>query len=271
MHTTEEAWIAILDAMTRGRPLTGTAQPPESAGGSDLLRLFAPLCPGREGWVIGQMGQSLDGRIATSSGASRYINGDDGLTHLHRLRAVSDAVVVGAGTAIEDNPRLTVRRVSGHQPVRVVVDRRDRLPRTHHLLADGAAPTLHLVAGEDVPDGPRPCPEVGVTRVACLDPERETIDPERVLLALQAFGLRRVFVEGGGRTVSAFLTGGRLDRLHVIVAPMIIGSGYPAFTLPAVERLGEAIWPASRVVNLGSDVLFDLDLRRAGPSERALE
>jgi hypothetical protein len=81
-----------------------------------LLTTFLPLCrhlpESAEPIVVGQMGQSLDGRIATVTGASKYINGEGGLLHLHRLRAVCDAVVVGAGTASEDNPRLTVRLAS---------------------------------------------------------------------------------------------------------------------------------------------------------------
>ena len=72
--------------------------------------------------VVGQIGQSLDGRIATPKGHSHYVNGDDGLAHLHRLRALVDAVVVGIGTVLADDPQLTVRRVSGPHPARVVID-----------------------------------------------------------------------------------------------------------------------------------------------------
>ena len=271
MQTIDQLWERVLDAKARGSALPEFTEGGMSAHAQQLLEVFQPLCADDKGWVVGQLGQSLDGRIATPSGASRYINGDDGLVHLHRLRAVADAVVVGAGTAIEDNPRLTVRHVAGRQPVRVVVDRRDRLPWDHHLLVDGAAPTLHLVAGDAMPDKARPCPEHGVIRIPCLDPERVTIDPVRVLSVLACFGLQNVFVEGGGRTVSAFLDAGLLDRLHVLVAPMIIGSGYPAFTLPEIDHLRDAIRPKARVVNLGSDVLFDLDLSGSETPDQAQE
>ena len=271
MRTIEQAWEKILDARARAQTLPEPAAGEQESAETELLSVFRPLCVGGFGWVVGQLGQSLDGRIATPSGASRYINGDNGLTHLHRLRAVADAVVVGAGTALEDNPRLTVRRVTGRQPVRVVVDRRDRLPRNHHLLADGDAPTLHLVAGDSIPEGRRSRPESGVTRIPCLDPDRVTIDPDRVLAVLACFDLACVFVEGGGHTVSAFLTAGRLDRLHVMVAPMIIGSGYPAFTLPEIDLLHDAIRPEARVFNLGSDVLFDLDLTGSGTAHQRPE
>ena len=93
------------------------------------LNVFGPLRKGTvdDLVIVGQIGQSLDGRIATESGHSKYINGPAGLVHLHRLRALMDAVVVGVGTAIADDPQLTVRRVAGPQPARVVIDPKGRL------------------------------------------------------------------------------------------------------------------------------------------------
>ena len=113
-----DSWASVPEAFRAGRPLP---EPWEE--------LFGPLRRGAvdDLVVVGQIGQSLDGRIATVSGHSHYINGTDGLDHLHRLRAMLDAVVVGIGTAIQDNPQLTVRRVSGPNPARVVIDPRGRL------------------------------------------------------------------------------------------------------------------------------------------------
>lgn len=226
-----------------------------------LLTTFLPLCrylPESAGpIVVGQMGQSLDGRIATVTGASKYINGEGGLLHLHRLRAVCDAVVVGAGTASEDNPRLTVRLASGPNPVRVVIDRHKRVPESHSIFTDEQSPTLRLVAGEYTA-GEKLLPRSGVLEVPCLGDEEQT-RPGHILEVLADFGLRRVFVEGGGLTVSGFLTAGLLDHLHVMVAPMIIGSGRPAFSLPEIEKLDSALRPSANMVDLGSDMLFDLD------------
>ena len=89
--------------------------------------------------------------------------------------------------------------------------------------------------------------------------------PERILQVLQDFGLRKIFIEGGGVTVSSFLKAGLLDRLHVMVAPMIIGSGRPAFSLPEIDQLDEALRPKAQLVNLGSDMLFDLAFDTAIP------
>lgn len=234
---------------------------PADSEARKLFNTFLPLCrylPESAGpIVVGQMGQSLDGRIATVTGASKYINGEGGLLHLHRLRAVCDAVVVGAGTASEDNPRLTVRLASGPNPVRVVIDRHRRVPQTHDIFTDEQSPTLRLVAGDYEP-GEKLLPRRGVLEVPCLGDEEQT-RPARILEVLADFGLRRVFIEGGGLTVSGFLTAGLLDHLHVMVAPMIIGSGRPAFSLPEIEKLDSALRPSANMVDLGSDMLFDLD------------
>ncbi|MBN8238043.1 RibD family protein [Marinobacter nauticus] len=281
---TDNAWDLVLSAINRSNitlPVPGTDQPavkingkswelvqPASEQARNLLSLFLPLCQPvtNNSRVIGQLGQSLDGRIATVTGCSRFINGDDGITHLHRIRALCDAVVVGAGTASTDNPRLTVRRTSGRNPVRVVIDRRQRVPASHHLFTDGDAPTLHLIAGDYQP-GPKAMDPDGVTTVPCLgSAENETpASPERILQVLQDFGLRKIFIEGGGVTVSSFLKAGLLDRLHVMVAPMIIGSGRPAFSLPEIDQLDEALRPKAQLVNLGSDMLFDLAFDTAKP------
>src|SRR5262249_39386848 len=102
-----------------GERRSGRRRPAKAAGRRGV---------GREGLMaVGQVGQSLDGRVATESGHSHYINGPAGLAHLHRLRALVDAVVVGVGTALTDNPQLTVRRVTGPQPARVVIDSGGRL------------------------------------------------------------------------------------------------------------------------------------------------
>src|SRR4051812_26007232 len=96
--------------------------------------------------IVGQIGQSIDGRIATVTGHSKYINGPAGLAHLHRLRALVDAVLVGIGTAVADNPQLTVRRCEGPSPARIVLDPRGRLPTDARILADDGVRRLVITA-----------------------------------------------------------------------------------------------------------------------------
>ncbi len=231
---------------------------------SAALELYLPLCGQREGrpWVIAQLGQSIDGRIATESGDSYYVSGPEGLTHLHRLRALCDAVLVGANTAAIDNPRLTTRRVTGDNPLRVVLDPHGRLRSDLRLFSDGESPTL-VVGCEERPAHLRlQCDYIQV-------PQREgRLDLEALLDALGERGVHALLVEGGGATVSAFLEAGLLDRLHLVVAPLLIGSGRPGLTLPPVERLSAALRPAVRVYRLGEDILWDFDLRTRPATDR---
>jgi riboflavin-specific deaminase-like protein len=220
-------------------------------------RVFGPLkkVKAADGLiVVGQLGQSLDGRVATETGHSHYINGAAGLAHLHRLRAVVDAVVIGVGTAIADDPELTVRRVSGPNPARVIIDPRGRLPATARALtADGAERIV--ITGE----GERRTLPPGV-EIMSLATEHGRTAPRNILSALAERGFRRILIEGGAYTVSGFLAAGCLDRLHIVVAPIILGTGRAGLTLPRIDRVDEALRPAVTTHDLGDEVLFDCDV-----------
>lgn len=243
-----DGWHSV-PALFRAGAKAGPLPPPWE-------EMFGPLRDGAvdDLVVVGQLGQSLDGRIATNSGHSHYINGPAGLDHLHRLRALVDAVVVGVNTALVDNPQLTVRRVTGPCPARVILDPRGRLkPDARLLTADGCR---RLVVTTDkvqptLPDG---------VEVVALPAADHHIAPATVLAALAARGFRRVLVEGGARTVSGFLTAGCLDRLHVLVAPVILGTGQSGLTLAPIERVDHALRPPTRAYPLDDEVLFDCDL-----------
>lgn len=219
---------------------------------SDALRRIAESDPARP-MFVGQLGQSLDGRIATISGDSFYINDAAGLDHLHRLRASVDAVLVGAGTVAADNPQLTVRRCAGRNPARIVIDPSGRLNSTARWLADDGARRI-LITRANVEPPP------GVERLDL--PGSGAFDPAMIVEALGRLGLRRVLVEGGARTISAFIDAGALDRLHLIVSSVIIGSGRSGLELRPFERLTSAMRPLTEVYRLGErDFLFDCDLR----------
>lgn len=224
-----------------------------------LFDLYLPLCLGAGAGqlVLGHVGQSLDGQIATSSGVSRYVTGPENILHMHRLRSLMDAVVVGAGTVELDDPELTTRLVSGEHPARVVIDPTLRLPHARKLYRDGLAPTLIACRRDLVrPESP---PRIPLLELAS---EGGRLSLPELLSALAGRGLRRVFVEGGGVTISNFIQARCLDRLHVTVCPILIGCGRPGISLPGVDRLEQALRPASRRFTLGEDVLFDCRLSR---------
>ncbi|WP_193182514.1 RibD family protein [Nisaea sediminum] len=218
----------------------------------ELYRDLAAACADRP-TVIAQIGQSLDGRIATESGHSHYVNGPESLDHLHRLRALADAVVVGATTAVLDNPRLTTRRVPGPNAVRVVIDTQGRVPASHALLTEPDAETL-LVSGTRRGNLPEHCGMLDAT-----GPDGRA-DPHLLLEALRGRGLSTILIEGGGQTISRFLSEKLIDRLQVSVAPMIIGSGRPGLVLPEIEKLDAALRFEARTYPLGKDTLFDCRL-----------
>ena len=218
--------------------------------------LIEPMlsAPVAKPFVIAQLGQSLDGRIATLTGASRWINGAAALDHLHRLRANVDAVVVGAGTIREDDPLLTVRRVRGVHPARVVIDPNGRANHAAKCFApDG---TRCFVVRADQGAGPQGTETIVVPR------QNGRMPPGAIVDALFALGLRKILIEGGAKTVSAFIDAGVVDRLHVLVAPVILGSGISGLSLAPISGLDEARRPVTRVHVLdGGDVVFDCDLR----------
>lgn len=222
----------------------------------ELLDCLTPLA-NHPAWVVAQLGQSLDGRIATESGHSHYINGHESLVHLHRLRALVDAVVVGAGTASADNPQLTVRHVSGTHPTRVVLDPRGRIPNDLALLHNDCAPTL-LIVGPGVANATTPS---HVQRWVLPLNASGQFNPGDVIALLADRGLPRVLVEGGGITVSQFIEAGAVDRLHLLVAPLLIGSGRPGLKMTPIETLESALRPPTRTFRCGDDTLFDMQLR----------
>lgn len=276
-------WALCLDIVRHRRggdaPATAWEPPPQLAWDAsrgfslrgdwddvaiELFDLLKPLLDRPRGgapWVLGQLGQSLDGCVATHGGDSNYVNGQEVLLHLHRLRALCDAVIVGGGTAATDNPQLTTRRVKGANPVRVVLDPDLRLSPSLQVFADRLAPSL-LVC--DAARGAEAAERVGekqVLGVRGLADASGKLNLRALLLALQQRGLRVLFVEGGGVTVSRFIAQGCMDRLHLSVAPVIIGGGRPGLQLPPSDAMCDCLRPPGRVFRMGADVLWDLDLR----------
>jgi len=235
------------------------------SGGADeamhaFIALYLPQCVprARRVFVVAQLGQSLDGCIATASGESCYVTGEPGIDHLHRLRALADAVIVGAGTVAADDPRLTTRRVPGANPLRVVIDPRRRLPAHHGVFSDGAAPTL-VACAEDAAGVP-----AGRAEVLGLPSRGGTLDRAALLEALHARGCAVVLVEGGGVTVSGFLEAGLLDRLHLAIAPLIIGDGRRGLSAPAGLPLARCPRPRHALYRMGGDLLYDCELTGMG-------
>ncbi len=254
-HTPPSSGWLRMGALTIGPDGQWSTSAVVSPAAAMLFDTLLPVACSKPDYVIAQIGQSLDGRIATWNGDSRYVTGSTSRVHLHRLRALVDAVVVGAATAALDNPKLTVRNVAGDNPVRVVLDPNGRVPHDRDVFTDGAAPSLHAVCSPERAAH-------GAIPVRLTDTEPHHVI-RQLVGALTARGLRRILVEGGGVTISHFLEAGCVDRLHIVVAPILLGSGRPALSLPQIGTLEAALRPACRQHALGTDRLYDLNLRRS--------
>jgi diaminohydroxyphosphoribosylaminopyrimidine deaminase/5-amino-6-(5-phosphoribosylamino)uracil reductase len=184
--------------------------------------------------VVWKVAGTLDGRVAAADGTSRWITGPEARAEVHRLRAGCDAVLVGSGTALADDPRLTVRDADGRdadrQPLRVVLDRRGRVPATARVF-DDAAPTL-------------------VSRAAA---------PAQLLAELFDRDVRRVLLEGGPTLAAAFLTAGLVDEAVVHLAPELLGAGTPLVGALGISTITEALHlHVTDVTRLGGDVQIRL-------------
>jgi 5-amino-6-(5-phosphoribosylamino)uracil reductase/diaminohydroxyphosphoribosylaminopyrimidine deaminase/5-amino-6-(5-phosphoribosylamino)uracil reductase len=210
--------------------------------------------------VTGHLAQTLDGRIACLSGDSRWIGNPGDQRHAHRLRALHDAILVGRHTVERDNPLLTVRHVEGRDPRRIVLNgsastlqRREELNVfTGHgcIVVCDEARTRELQPGADV---------IGLPADAGGD-----LAPAQLLAALAARGLHSLLVEGGGKTLSGFFAAGCVDLLHLHVAPIVLGSGVPGFTLPVVKRLEQARRLDAQHFDVEGELLIACRPRRAG-------
>jgi diaminohydroxyphosphoribosylaminopyrimidine deaminase/5-amino-6-(5-phosphoribosylamino)uracil reductase len=187
---------------------------------------------------------SLDGRIATHSGDSRWISSEDSRAGVHHLRAEHDAVLVGANTALNDDPLLTCRLpgLEDRRPVRVVVDSRLRLPLTHKLVASAREIPVWLVCAPGNDHDRRDAfTQAGVQVIEVAQDGDGSLDIRLALQALGQHGLTRILVEGGGHVAAALLRANLVDRLVWYHAPLVLGGdGLPAVVSFGVDVLADA-------------------------------
>jgi GTP cyclohydrolase II len=238
-----------------GIPLVDNVSPPADVGA--LLGTVRPT--GTKPYVVVKYAQTLDGRIATSSGDSRWISGEEERRVSHALRASCDAVLVGVGTVLADDPQITVRMVPGASPIRVVLDSTLRTPDRAKVLADDAATTIVTTDASPV-ERREHLRRLGVS-VLVVPAGRFGVDLTAALEALRAAGIRSLLVEGGGRVITSFLSLGLADRLVVGIAPRVLGTGTDAVSDLGFTEVTQSLRLERRAVHLaGEDVLIAGDV-----------
>jgi diaminohydroxyphosphoribosylaminopyrimidine deaminase/5-amino-6-(5-phosphoribosylamino)uracil reductase len=227
----------------------------ELAGGEEACREhhrgFISVCERGRPFVVLKLASTLDGRIATSAGESRWITGPEARGAVHRMRARSDAVMVGSGTALADDPELTARRGDRvvHRPVRLLVDSKLRLEPTARLyqgvdaeLAEGRPGARTWVLCRKGARGRRAIAATGARIFELPAGSRGHLDLESGMCALAEAGLTTILVEGGGGLAAALLRHRLVDEIHWMLAPSLLGSeGRPALAELGISGLDEIV------------------------------
>ena len=205
--------------------------------------------------------QTIDGRLATRTGDSQWISGQESLVLAHALRASHAAVLVGSGTVAADDPRLTARLVEGPSPVRVVVDSRLRLSTRASVVTDGAAPTILATTDLAPLDRRREFAQPAVEVLVLPSTPDGRVDLGSLLDELGARGMATLLVEGGAGVITAMIRERRVSRLVVSIAPLVLGAGIDAVGDLDILRLRDALsFRRASFSQLGPDVIFDGEL-----------
>ncbi len=209
-------------------------------------------------FVTAKFAASLDGKIATATGESRWITGEQARAYAHELRAATDAIMVGIGTALTDDPQLTARNARGNprprQPTRVVVDSDARLPPTARMLSE---PGHTIVAVSDAPDARCRALEQAGARVVHAPSHDGAVDLGALLAELGRNNTTSVLVEGGGALHGSLFDAGLVDKVVAFIAPTIIGgAGAPSPVAGAgAQHIADAaLLTRVRTLPLGRDV-----------------
>ncbi len=193
----------------------------------NIFKIFFPIaCSSKKNQFIAHIAQSLDGFIATESGESKYISGKKNIEHIHRLRALSDIIIVGANTYLEDNPKLTTRLVEGTNPDIYVFDPKGVIKKKNIK-----------------------------NKITILKSDLKSLNN-----TLSKNFKSTIYIEGGGKTISYFLNKNMLDRIHVCLCPVILGGGRASFFVSDYSKLSELKSYNSIHYEMGNDILFDINL-----------
>ena len=243
----------LSDATLTAGPSLGTAV--------DVMPLLGTVRPPADRpYVVLKYAQTLDGRIATANGDSKWISGEAERTVTHALRAACDAVLVGVGTVLADDPQLTVRMVAGASPRRVIIDSALRIPPSARVLSPEAASTVITTERAD-PGDLAALRGQGVRVEVVTADEAGRVSLPAALAALRSSGTQSVLVEGGAEVITGMLAAGLVDRIVVSISPLVIGRGTEAVGGLGIDAIGDGIRLENRtMLPVGDDLIVAGDI-----------
>jgi diaminohydroxyphosphoribosylaminopyrimidine deaminase/5-amino-6-(5-phosphoribosylamino)uracil reductase len=209
--------------------------------------------------VTVKFAQTLDGRIATSTGNSQWISSPASQRLAHKLRTYYDAIMVGIGTILVDNPQLTVRLVKGRNPTRVVMDSKLSIPLEAKVLTQQeSAPTIIATTSGANNEKLSALRQMGIEVLVIRKDEKGEVDPGHLLEMLGQRGISSVLVEGGAETITSLLRLNLVDRLVAIVAPKLMGKGIEAVGELDITDVSQTLkLTFSKVRRVGEDLVIE--------------
>ncbi len=210
--------------------------------------IILPLIRKKDRNFIGQIGQSLDAKIALNNGNSHYINEKESITYLHCLRSISDGVLVGVNTIIKDNPLLTTRKIKGQNPTRLIIDPSLKLTNKYKIFKDKNTNIVFTTSNKTK--------NLNNTTIVKLPKKDFTLG---VYQFLKKSSLKYILIEGGPTTLSHFIEQNLINYMQFIISPTLIGSGINSVKLKPITNLKKAIRRKSNFAKLGKEIIATLD------------
>ena len=214
----------------------------------EIGQILLPILMLKKKFYIGQIGQSLDGKIALLNGNSHYINDKNSISYLHSLRSICDAVVVGVNTIRKDDPLLTTRAIKGPNPQRIIIDPSLKLTNKYQVFKDGMPNIIFTHSKINK--------KFNNTQIYKL-PERNFTN--LIYQNINRLGYKLVLVEGGSKTISKFLENKLLNIMQFIIAPTIIGSGINSINIEPITNLKNVIRTKNNIFKFGKEIIVSLE------------
>ena len=214
----------------------------------EIGQILLPILMLKKKFYIGQIGQSLDGKIALLNGNSHYINDKNSISYLHSLRSICDAVVVGVNTIRKDDPLLTTRAIKGPSPQRIIIDPSLKLTNKYQVFKDGMPNIIFTHSKINK--------KFNNTQIYKL-PERNFTN--LIYQNINRLGYKLVLVEGGSKTISKFLENRLLNIMQFIIAPTIIGSGINSINIEPITNLKNVIRTKNNIYKFGKEIIVSLE------------